>query len=165
MAETLKRAYIMQGPQGSGKSTFARSIAGAYICSADDFFMVKGVYTHETAKLKDAHEACLRKFVEAVLAQKTPVVVDNTNAQRWEMGTYVQIARAYGYEVEIHTFLVDPHVAFKRNVHNVPWEAVLRTTMFMESPLATWGRHAVHLPDGTFWSAKLDDPAPLDDGD
>jgi predicted kinase len=158
------RVFVLQGAQGSGKSTFARNFPHAVICSADDFFVgADGVYRQVAADLKQAHAACLRKFVVAVQIGIAPLlIVDNTNAQRWEMGPYVQLARAYGYEVEIHTFLIDPRVAFERNLHNVPWENILRTTLFMESPLGTWGRHTVHLPDGTSWSSKLDDPAPVD---
>ena len=162
------RVFILQGPQGSGKSTFTKGHPGAVVCSADEFFIgPDGVYKHDDKKLGDAHAWCLRRFVEHVrsprsLGAEALVVVDNTNAQRWEMGTYVQLAKAYGYEVEIHTFLIDPKVAFERNVHNVPWEKILRTVMFMESPLATWGRHTMHLPDGTSFSSKLDDPPPVD---
>lgn len=156
----VKQAIILQGPQGSGKSTFTRNIPNAHVCSTDDFFMVDGIYTHEVAKLKEAHGACLRKYVAALQAGRTPVVVDNTNSQRWEMSGYVQLAKAFGYEVEIHTFMIDPKVAFARNTHNVPWDTLIRTVMFMESPLALWGRHTIHLPDGTSWSNKLDDPSP-----
>jgi predicted kinase len=162
MSETnSKRVFVLQGPQGSGKSTFTRNFRHAVICSADAFFIgPDGVYKHVEADLKHAHAWCLRRFVEAVRDGQELVIVDNTNAQKWEMGPYVALARAYDYEVETHTFMVDPKVAFERNVHNVPWDSILRTTMFMEAPLATWGRHTVHLPDGTSWSSKLDDPAP-----
>ena len=166
----LKQVFILQGPQGSGKSTFTKGHPHAVVCSADAFFMGSdGVYHFTAGKLDAVHQWCLRRFVELLTAKEDPhgppsrklVIVDNTNAQRWEMSTYVQLAKAYGYEVEIHTFLIDPKVAFKRNVHSVPWEAVLRTAMFMEPPLATWGRHTTHLPDGTSISSKFDDPAPV----
>lgn len=164
MPSEPNRVLVLQGSQGSGKSTFTRNFPHAVICSADDFFVgADGVYKQVAADLRHAHAMCLRRFVGAVQARDASlIIVDNTNAQRWEMGTYVQLARAYGYEVEVHTFLIDPKVAFERNIHNVPWANILRTTLFMESPLATWGRHTVHLPDGTSFSSQLDDPAPVD---
>lgn len=163
-----KRVIVLQGPQGSGKSTFTAQFPHAKVCSADTFFEGPEGYKHDAKKLGEAHAWCLRRFVEALQAADEPcapagealVIVDNTNSQRWEMSTYVQLARAYGFEVEIHTFIVDAKVAFGRNTHNAPWETVLRTSMFMESPLATWGRHTVHLPDGSSFSNHLSDPAP-----
>ena len=153
-----KRVFILQGPQGSGKSTFTQGCPGAVVCSADAFFISpEGVYKYEAAKIADAHQGCLRRFVGAIRDLEHLIIVDNTNAQRWEMSTYVQLALAYNYEVEIHTFMIDPKVAFKRNVS---WEKILRTSMFMESPLATWGRHTIHLPDGSSYTSKLDDPPP-----
>lgn len=168
MPPTNKRVFVLQGPQGAGKSTFTSRFPHAKVCSADTFFEGPDGYKHDAKKLGEAHAWCLRRFVEALQAADDPaapdgealIVVDNTNSARWEMGTYVQLAKAYGFEVEVHTFLVDPKVAFRRNTHNVPWEVLLRTVMFMETPLATWGRHTVHLPDGTSFSSKLDDPAP-----
>lgn len=172
---------ILQGISGAGKSTFARSFPGAVICSADHYFMVGDRYVFDKGRTKEAHDACMRAFIKAVTAgyheveiprvavplsrfdgpkAVETVILDNTNTQRWEMAAYVQIARAYGYEVEIHTFLVDPKIAFKRSRHNVPWDTVLRSALFMDAPLSTWGRHVVHLPDSTMWSAHLDDPKP-----
>lgn len=151
---TRKRALILQGAQGSGKSTFAQSFTGAKICSADTFFEGPNGYEYEPGKIAEAHALCLRTYVEALQAGSknasgSLVIVDNTNAQRWEMNTYVQLAKAYDFEVEIHTFLINPKVAFERNVHQVPLGVVLRTATLMESPLASWGIHVKHYPDGT----------------
>jgi predicted kinase len=162
----VKRVYILQGAQGAGKSTFTRRYSHARVCSADKFFEGPDGYKHDPKRIGEAHAWCLREYVDAILAGlKTPayaalIVVDNTNSARWEMAPYAQLAKAYGYEIETHTFLVDPKVAFDRNQHNVPWETLLRTVMFMDPPLATWGRHTVHLPDGTSFSSHLDDPEP-----
>lgn len=154
---------IMQGVQGSGKSTYTReNFPEAAVCSADLFFVQDdGEYVHERQKLKKAHDTCLKAFVIHLQSGHRNIVVDNTNIMRWEMSTYVQLARAFDRQVEIHSFPIDPLVAFGRNRHNVPWDTVLRSSLFMESPLATWGRHFIHLPDGTCWSSDLADPSPV----
>jgi predicted kinase len=153
---------IMQGVQGSGKSTYVKThFPNASVCSADHFFVQNdGEYVHDAKKLKEAHGFCLKRFVVLLQSGCRDIVVDNTNIMRWEQSTYVQLAKAYDRQVEIHSFPVDPKVAFGRNSHNVPWDTVLRSSLFMESPLATWGRHFIHLPDGTCWSNDLSDPEP-----
>lgn len=157
------KTLIMQGVPGSGKSRFVRAYPGnPTVCSADDYFMVDGQYVFDKAKTHEAHHSCLRNFVSAVSSQAPLIIVDNTHIMRWEMSPYAALSSAYGYEIEIHTFLVDAATAFKRNSHNVPWDTILRSAMMVESPLSSWGRHFTHLPDGSVMAHHLSDPRPQD---
>jgi NEDD4-binding protein 2 len=157
------KVIITRGPPGSGKSSWIENTyPGELVCSADHGFIgPDGVYRHDMSRLKEVHDQCLRKFTELVITGKVPlVIVDNTHIQRWEMTPYVALSRAYGYEVEFHTFMVDPRDALARNRHGASWEVILRSTMEMESPLMTWGRQFLHLPDGVVWAMGLRDPEP-----
>jgi len=57
-----KNLYIIRGVPGSGKSTFAKSIAKPWqIFEADQFFMKHGKYDFDFTKLRLAHESCKRR--------------------------------------------------------------------------------------------------------
>jgi len=142
---------ILRGVSGSGKSTYAKSVPGV-VCSADDFFMVRGVYRFDPLRLGEAHAACLRKFVSLV-TRRTSVVVDNTNIRVLEMAPYVAVALAYGARVKIVTVICDPLVAASRNQHGVSGDAVLRQySRLMEEEIPPqW----LHVEMATHISGKL----------
>jgi len=119
-----KNLYIVRGLPGSGKSTFARSIAKPYqIFEADQYFMKKGKYKFDTKKLKEAHDNCRQRVVRRMrknlfnLTLFRTIVVSNTFTQDWEMKFYRCLGRRYGYKV--HTIVVENrHKGV--NVHGVP---------------------------------------------
>jgi len=130
-----RQVVIMRGLPGSGKSHRAKSIAATsrngVVCSADDYFVdsATGVYTFNFRKLSDAHNQCMHKFLDALLGQKSPVVVDNTNTRLWEYSQYVKIAKLSGYELKV-VEIACPNgevAAFcaRRNSHGVPVEKVI----------------------------------------
>ena len=123
-----KDLYLVRGLPGSGKSTFAKSIAKSWqIFEADQFFMKDGEYNFDGSKIRLAHESCKRR----VLYWMHPslfnwlffrkIVVSNTFTQEWEMKFYEKIAEKYGYTV--HVVIVenrhDGH-----NEHGVPEEKI-----------------------------------------
>lgn len=147
----MKKAIIIRGPSGAGKSTLAMQLREHYerrgtkvtVCSADDFFMKtvvqpdeegnpEGVreYQFNPAKLSEAHAECLSKFIGAITDKHPVVIVDKTNIKMWEWRNYAMIARAAGYEVEVHDFRVETIEQMKtvalRNVHRVPADVVYR---------------------------------------
>lgn len=123
-----KNLYIIRGVPGSGKSTFARSIAKPWqIFEADQFFMKKGKYEYDGSKIKQAHEWCKRKVhywahpsLLGSLFFRT-IVVSNTFTQDWEMKFYQIIGKKYGYKV--HVIIVENRHGGV-NTHGVPDEKV-----------------------------------------
>ena len=119
-----KNLYIVRGLPGSGKSTFARSIAKSYqIFEADQFFMKKGEYNFDPTKLKEAHQDCKQRVANRMRENLfnsiffNNIVVSNTFTQDWEMKFYLSIARRYGYKV--HTIIVENR-HYGTNIHGVP---------------------------------------------
>lgn len=140
------KVTILRGVPGSGKSTYcSKNYPGAAVFSADDFFMVDGVYVFDSKKLPQAHGQCLRYFVEHV--QRGPVmpaVVDNTNTAVMEIAPYAALALAYGWELEIVTISCNPEVAAARNSHGVPLTGVMAMhKRLMEAQLPPWWPHRI----------------------
>ena len=132
---TMKKALLMQGVSGSGKSTFVKGLvdnhrqgnhaASCVVCSADDYFGED--YAFDPAKLGEVHAACLKKFVGGVMAGVELVIVDNTNCSTIELAPYVSLAQAFGYEVEIVRIARDLSDALDRagnGPHHTPAKAV-----------------------------------------
>lgn len=97
---------IMRGLPGSGKSTFAKRLADkepkSIIVSADEYFVdANGIYRFDPSKIGEAHAYCLRRYIRGLLAGEIHVIVDNTNTQIWEFRHYIDLAKAFGYEIEI----------------------------------------------------------------
>lgn len=122
------KVYILSGISGCGKSTFAKRKAmleGAVICSADDFFcdLETGEYKFDPTKLAQAHAWCMERFLHN-LQFDAPIVVDNTNIERWQWENYHKIAEMVGRQVEHHAWMVSTlqHVVTcnKRNIRGVP---------------------------------------------
>lgn len=134
---TIQRGFkimvIVRGLPGSGKTYLARSIAqladeddpAQFIFSTDDYFMKKGrIYDFDPRKLDDAHTFNQKRVLKAVTSGISPIIVDNTNTQGWEMKPYVVFAVKYGYFLEV----LEPNTRWannvneltKRNIHNVP---------------------------------------------
>lgn len=120
----MKNLYLVRGLPGSGKSTFAKSIAKPYqVFEADQYFMKFGRYRFDASKLKDAHEDCKQRVARRMRENLfnslffSNIVVSNTFTQEWEMKFYRILARRYGYRV--HTIIVENrHKGV--NVHGVP---------------------------------------------
>lgn len=119
-----KNLYIVRGLPGSGKSTFARSIAKPHqIFEADQYFTKRGKYNFDATKLKDAHDDCKQRVARRMRENLfnsiffTNIVVSNTFTQDWEMRFYRNIAKRYGYKV--HTIIVENR-HYGSNVHGVP---------------------------------------------
>lgn len=150
---SVRKAYILSGISGSGKSTYAQATwPNAVVCSADHHFAIDGEYRFDPTKLGEAHAKCFRLFVESVRLGSHAVVCDNTNTCVEEIAPYVLAATAYGYDPTIITFECDLSIAANRNVHNVPTSTIDRQRRNMLSMLARglppyWAHERRH--DGT----------------
>lgn len=126
---------LMRGVPGSGKSYLAQQIVdmtiGAspnnyktHILTTDDYFMVRGQYQYEKYKLSEAHAWNQTRARNACVAGLSPVIIDNTNIELWEMEPYLREGVRNGYIIQV----VEPktpwakkaHQLAKKNVHNVP---------------------------------------------
>lgn len=125
----VKILIIVRGCPGSGKSTLAKQLGkGGVVLGSDDFFMVNGKYEFDMSAIGDAHSWNVGRVEKAMKQNISPIVVDNTNTQAWEAKPYVELARKYGYNVEIKEpttpWKFDANELTKRNTHGVPREAI-----------------------------------------
>ena len=122
------KVVLLRGVSGSGKSTYTRkNYKNSIVCSADHFFTINGQYTFNPSKLGEAHQACIKKFVLRCTNEDfndDTLIVDNTNLTVAEIAPYVQVALAFGHQVEIIRLVCMVAEAAKRNTHGVPFKSV-----------------------------------------
>lgn len=97
----MKELILLRGLPGSGKSTFAKVVAGdsGWIREADMYFTDEnGNYNFDPSKIKDAHSWCQNE-VETLMGLDYKIVVSNTFTQEWEMEKYYELAKKYEYKV------------------------------------------------------------------
>jgi hypothetical protein len=147
LTEDNKRVYIFRGISGSGKSTETLRIVNdelekigeqqvssledmishqlvAY-CSADAYFMNEGVYEYDFSKIGEAHDFCLRTFLDALNTETIRlIIVDNTNTETWEYAPYTALARVFNAEIIIIEVQRDILACIKENKHRVPASAI-----------------------------------------
>lgn len=120
--------HILQGPPGAGKTTWANRQFGSVAASkyGERIAIVSADTERERdprRTLREAHAACLRRFVDLVTASPrvagvaTHIIVDNTNTTQAEVAPYVALGMAYGHVVTLRTF---PGRGPGMDVHNVP---------------------------------------------
>jgi len=121
----MKNVIILRGVSGSGKSSFTELIAEPkIICTADDFFMVDGVYKFDQGKLWEAHKACRMKFLQALENPHVEnIVVANTNCNPFDFQGYETHAKTAGARIT-HIIMENRHN--HPSVHNVPTDVLER---------------------------------------
>lgn len=123
---------LMRGLPGSGKSTLARELLSTgpngLILSTDDYFDQRDGYRYEVGLLGAAHEWNQSRAKDAMHDGRSPIIIDNTNLQAWEMKPYVRMALERGYKVDFcepdTSWKFDPYELEKRNKHGVPQEKI-----------------------------------------
>ena len=134
----MKVAIINRAVVGSGKSTMAKAIVDAVgvgtIHSTDDYFMVKGEYKFNPAKLGEYHGKNWTAFANDCEEGIDVVICDNTNIIPEHCTAYVDVAKKNGYRV-IQLFFepstLENHLA--RNAHGVPKEGIERMIKGLQS--------------------------------
>lgn len=151
---TFKHLYILRGLPGSGKSNTAYRITNQYknagydvaIISADDFFMVDGVYRCNKYKITEAHEACKINAINKMSTGTPCIIIDNTNVHRWEYQIYIRLAKVFGYEInyiDIFDGDLTNEVLTARNIHNIPLETIAKMRIEYEPLTAEEKLHAL----------------------
>lgn len=118
-----KHLILVRGLPGSGKSTFAKLLKGAYHLETDMFFInpQTNEYKFEVSRLKEAHAWCQRQAERCMGVGIENLIISNTFTEEWEMDSYIKSAKKYGYQV---------HIIIKENrheggsIHNVPQETI-----------------------------------------
>lgn len=127
-----KVLVIVRGRPGSGKSFVAKKLAPQWcIFEADQFFCdkdehgnpIEDSYAFDAKKIGMAHKDCQERVRHAMhrCVGDTTLVVSNTFTQKWEAKPYIDLAKRYGYEVQLITVQSN-----FQNVHNVPQESIER---------------------------------------
>lgn len=111
------KMVLIRGPQGSGKSTFAKTVFPDHaLLEDDDYFMIGANYSFDHSALTDARKWCQWRAFKAY-DKGIPVVVANTFARIWEMEPYLSIAsRSDMLVVRMNTQF--------QNIHSVPEHVV-----------------------------------------
>ncbi|XP_068173643.1 NEDD4-binding protein 2-like 2 isoform X2 [Antennarius striatus] len=135
---------LMRGLPGSGKSTLARELLSTgpsgLILSTDDYFAYRDGYCYDVKLLEAAHDWNQRRAKAAMEDGRSPIIIDNTNIQAWEMKPYVIMALERGYQVDFcepeTSWKFDPYELEKRNKHGVPHMKITQMLDRYSSPIS-----------------------------
>jgi predicted kinase len=112
-----------------------------HIVSADRYFINnRGQYLFQPSKLTEAHDFAQQQFARRASQGLSPLIVDNTNVEAWEMYYYLQVASQYGYHIEIMEpntpWKSAPALLAKKTQHGVPKDKIDNMkTRFEKGPI------------------------------
>ncbi|KAI5188331.1 Nedd4-Binding Protein 2 [Manis pentadactyla] len=125
---------LLRGLPGSGKSFLARTLQednpSGVILSTDDYFYINGQYQFDVKYLGEAHEWNQNRAKEAFEKKVSPIIIDNTNLQAWEMKPYVALSQKHKYKVLFREpdtwWKFKPKELARRNIHGVSKDKITR---------------------------------------
>ncbi|XP_023375384.1 NEDD4-binding protein 2 isoform X2 [Otolemur garnettii] len=125
---------LLRGLPGSGKSFLARTLQednpSGVILSTDDYFYINGQYQFDVKYLGEAHEWNQNRAREAFEKTISPIIIDNTNLQAWEMKPYVALSQKHKYKVLFREpdtwWKFKPKELARRNIHGISKEKITR---------------------------------------
>ncbi|XP_021118089.1 NEDD4-binding protein 2 isoform X2 [Heterocephalus glaber] len=125
---------LLRGLPGSGKSFLARSLQednpSGVVLSTDDYFYINGQYQFDIKYLGEAHEWNHNRAKEAFEKKISPIIIDNTNLQAWEMKPYVALSQKHKYKVLFREpdtwWKFKPKELARRNIHGISKEKIIR---------------------------------------
>ncbi|XP_064274403.1 NEDD4-binding protein 2 isoform X1 [Passer domesticus] len=157
---------LLRGVPGSGKSYLARNLLednpGGIILSTDDYFYKDGQYHYDPDCLGEAHEWNRKRAKEAFEMRLSPIIIDNTNIQAWEMKPYVALAQQFKYKVMFREpdtwWKFKPKELERRNIHGVSKEKIKRMLERYERCLTVRSILDSSVPDKSEAAGWSEDP-------
>ncbi len=132
------KVKILRGLPGSGKSTYAKKLAGegwAHF-ENDMYFMKNGKYVFDETKAGEASNRCHQQFTKALRGGKD-VVISNVFVTKKSIDRYVKAAEKMGADVKVirfdknfgsvHNVPKDVYANMKRNFQDYPGEIRIRS--------------------------------------
>ncbi len=131
-----RQMIIMQGVPGAGKTEVAKLLAssiGARIVSNNDHMVdTEGNYVFDPSRLQEVADKCFDD-AENFVKEGWSVIVDNTNIDYREAGSYIELAMNNGYRVQIIRCERSSVECVTENIHNVPDHTIFRRHSMMKS--------------------------------
>ncbi|KAF1443984.1 NEDD4-binding protein 2, partial [Spheniscus demersus] len=157
---------LLRGVPGSGKSYLARTLLednpGGVILSTDDYFYKHGQYHYDPDCLGEAHDWNRKRAKEAFEMRISPIIIDNTNIQAWEMKPYVTLAQQFKYKVMFREpdtwWKFKPKELERRNIHGVSKEKIKRMLERYERCLTVSSILDSSVPDKSEAAGWSEDP-------
>ncbi|KAM7113343.1 NEDD4-binding protein 2 isoform 2-T3 [Ciconia maguari] len=157
---------LLRGVPGSGKSYLARTLLednpGGIILSTDDYFYKHGQYHYDPNCLEEAHDWNRKRAKEAFEMRISPIIIDNTNIQAWEMKPYVTLAQQFKYKVMFREpdtwWKFKPKELERRNIHGVSKEKIKRMLEQYEHCLTVSSILDSSVPDKSEAAGWSEDP-------
>uniref|UniRef100_U3JJL3 NEDD4 binding protein 2 n=1 Tax=Ficedula albicollis TaxID=59894 RepID=U3JJL3_FICAL len=157
---------LLRGVPGSGKSYLARNLLednpGGIILSTDDYFYKHGQYHYDPDCLGEAHDWNRKRAKEAFEMRISPIIIDNTNIQAWEMKPYVTLAQQFKYKVMFREpdtwWKFKPKELERRNIHGVSKEKIKRMLERYERCLTVRSILDSSVPDKSEAAGWSEDP-------
>lgn len=134
-----RKLIIMRGLPGSGKSEKARRLVGnGIIHSTDEFFIENGEYMFDYDNVGRYHYFNFLSSARSMQDGISPIIIDNTNIVTSDCVDYVELGKAYGYEIIIvepdTDWAFDIEELMKRNTHRVSRETMVEMLEKYEKP-------------------------------
>ncbi|XP_066041736.1 NEDD4-binding protein 2 [Chamaea fasciata] len=157
---------LLRGVPGSGKSYLARNLLednpSGIILSTDDYFYKHGQYHYDPDCLGEAHDWNRKRAKEAFERRISPIIIDNTNIQAWEMKPYVALAQQFKYKVMFREpdtwWKFKPKELERRNIHGVSKEKIKRMLERYERCLTVRSILDSSVPDKSEIAGWSEDP-------
>ncbi|NWU56873.1 N4BP2 protein, partial [Dromas ardeola] len=135
---------------------------GGIILSTDDYFYKHGQYHYDPDCLGEAHDWNRKRAKEAFEMRISPIIIDNTNIQAWEMKPYVTLAQQFKYKIIFREpdtwWKFKPKELERRNIHGVSKEKIKRMLERYERCLTVSSILDSSVPDKSEAAGWSEDP-------